>query len=103
MSFCSAIDSPGRQHRAERRPGRPGINSGEFPVISGRRRSPVPAAEDRRDCAAGPGTGRLLVLAVVLLAIDEAALAIVGVVQVPELAAAEIAVGERAVGRVVEP
>src|SRR5262245_38531562 len=34
---------------------------------------------------------------------DETALAVVGAVQVPELAAAEIAVGERAVGRIVEP
>src|SRR4029453_17091258 len=58
--------------------------------------------EDRRWCAAGPGA-KLLILAVVLLATDESALVVVGVVQAPELATAEIAVGKSAVGGVVQP
>src|SRR5580765_8696106 len=51
--------------------------------------------------AARPRRG-LLILPIVLLAIDEAAFVVVAPVQAHELAAAEIAVGEGAVGGVVE-
>src|SRR5262249_45815952 len=89
-----------RQHRAERRPGRLAFERGEGSVVSG---APTVAGT----CRVREGCGRLrhdlLILAVVLLVIDVAALVVVGMVQVDELAAAGVAVGEGAVGSVVEP